>query len=178
MVHAIFPWIEEADRARVQRQEANRLTIDIALFQFLRTLRFFRRILVQDMAVLFARNPSALIFQYHPFNTTVFREFAAAAPAVIEEAERKAQLALKNLPENIARTFQGAVATVDIAMQQDRALNDSRYEHLMQSFDALKTFIDESLNGTAPRRKRQSSHGASTFRHGQSQISSADAHFF
>ncbi|GBE89074.1 hypothetical protein SCP_1500770 [Sparassis crispa] len=74
---AIFPWLEDQERAMRAWAEAEALTKDIALVQFFRVLAWFCHVLLQDMAVLYSWNPGALVFQHPPFNTVTFRAFAA-----------------------------------------------------------------------------------------------------
>ncbi|KAK6987922.1 hypothetical protein R3P38DRAFT_3227051 [Favolaschia claudopus] len=107
----IFPWIEDELAALISREHSNRLAKDIALRQFLSAMLWFRRILVQDLAVIFTQNPHALIFKYAPFNSPSFRDFAASSTAAINAAEETARLAFQNLPQHLVASLQGALAT-------------------------------------------------------------------
>jgi hypothetical protein len=108
----IFPW--------VKREHANRLAKDIALRQFLTTLIWFRRVLIQDMAVLYTQTPDAPIFKTAPFNSITFREFAATSTSAIHLAEEAARLAFQNLPEHLVASMRGALATQNLGFERER----------------------------------------------------------
>ena len=59
---------------------------------------------MQDAAVIYHSHPSCQIFDFAPFNTPAFKQFSAAAPIAIVEAEQAASIALQNLPENMVCT--------------------------------------------------------------------------
>ena len=85
-------------------QNTGRCAADYALCNFLRLLVWFRRVLMQDAAVIYHSHPSCQIFDFAPFNTPTFKQFSAAAPIAIVEAEQAASIALQNLPENMVCT--------------------------------------------------------------------------
>jgi hypothetical protein len=116
----IFPWIEQEQDALLKREHDNHFARDIALRQFLITLAWFRRVLIQDMAVLFTQTPDAPIFKVAPFNSTLFREFAATSTAAIQAAEETARLAFQNLPEHLIASMRGALATQNLAFERER----------------------------------------------------------
>jgi hypothetical protein len=97
----IFPWVAQEQEVLVKREHASRLAKDIALCKFLTMLIWFRRVLIQDMAVLYTQIPDTPIFKTAPFNLITFREFAATSTAVIHLAEEAARLAFQNLPEHL-----------------------------------------------------------------------------
>jgi hypothetical protein len=110
----IFPWVEHEQEVLVKHEHVNRLAKDIALRQFLTT---FRRILIQDMAVLYTQTPDAPIFKTAPFNLITFCEFAATSTAAIHLAEEAAQLAFQNLPEHLVESMRGALATQNLGFE-------------------------------------------------------------
>jgi hypothetical protein len=116
----IFPWVEQEQEVLVKREHANRLAKDIALRQFLTTLIWFRRVLIQDMAVLYTQAPDAPIFKTAPFNLITFREFAATSTAAIHLAEKAARLAFQNLPEHLVASMRGALVTQNLGFERER----------------------------------------------------------
>ncbi|KAF8513221.1 hypothetical protein JB92DRAFT_2830471 [Gautieria morchelliformis] len=68
IVGGIFPWVEEEMEALHNRRDAHEECRDFALDRFLALLGFMRKILVQDLAVLFQNAPDSHIFSYEPFN--------------------------------------------------------------------------------------------------------------
>jgi hypothetical protein len=123
---AVFPWIGDEQVALDQRcQQIGRRAADYALRNFLRLLVWFRRVLLQDAAVIYHSHPSCQIFCFAPFNTPTFKQFAATAPLVIIEAEQAASVALQNLPENMVCSVRGIITDVNMAQRQQ---NDEMQE--------------------------------------------------
>ena len=120
----------------MQREHASLLAKDIALRQFLSTLVWFRRVLLQDMAVLYTQTPDAPIFNTSPFNSSIFHEFAATSKAAIHAAEESARLAFQNLPQHLVASMQGALATQNLVFERER----HTYQTKMQ---ALETQLNE-----------------------------------
>ncbi|KAK6984724.1 hypothetical protein R3P38DRAFT_3451992 [Favolaschia claudopus] len=143
----IFPWIEDELAALISREHSNRLAKDIALRQFLSTMLWFRRILVQDLAVIFTQNPHALIFKYAPFNSPSFRNFAASSTAAIDAAEETARLAFQNLPQHLVASLQGALATQNLAFERERQNYHNEMALMRNEPGQMKTLL-ELVTGT------------------------------
>ncbi|KAE8240360.1 hypothetical protein A4X13_0g7841 [Tilletia indica] len=71
---AIFPWVEEAEATLENKSGSDR---DEAGIEFLKLLKFLRRVLLQDAVSLKALFPTLPLWQHKPFNTTTFAEFAS-----------------------------------------------------------------------------------------------------
>ncbi|KAK7027698.1 hypothetical protein R3P38DRAFT_3190769 [Favolaschia claudopus] len=138
----IFPWIEDELAALISREHSNRLAKDIALRQFLSTMLWFRRILVQDLAVIFTQNPHALIFKYAPFNSPSFRNFAASSTAAIDAAEETARLAFQNLPQHLVASLQGALATQNLAFERERQNYHNEMASMRNELGQMKTLLE------------------------------------
>ncbi|GLB45440.1 hypothetical protein LshimejAT787_2201030 [Lyophyllum shimeji] len=117
LLSAIFPWIENAEATRVEREEASVKNRDIALRQFLLLLTWLRTVLLQDAAILFVNNPHASIFKYAPFNSSAFHTFASTSTATIAAAEENTRLALHNLPRQMVQTLEGVLTGHALQMQ-------------------------------------------------------------
>jgi hypothetical protein len=106
---------------------------------------------LQDAAVLFTQNPKCSIFNYAPFDTDSFRDFAARSVSQIEQAQEEAQLAVQNLPENVASSVQGAVAGFSLEQKQEREANKVYQDKL---FAQPKYLTELSASGCRPSRRR------------------------
>jgi hypothetical protein len=102
LLSVLFPWVEDEIKALQERRSSNQFAVDIALWQFLHLLMWFRVVLLQDAAVLFMRYPQCSLFKYLPFSTPTFHDYASASVSRIDLAEQEARLALQRLPENVA----------------------------------------------------------------------------
>lgn len=142
ILEQLFPWIEQEQAALLSREHANPLARDIALRQFLSTMISFRRVLVQDLAVLFTQTPQALIYTFAPFNSTVFREFATNSTAAINAAEETARLAFKNLPQHMVASMQGVLATQNIAFERERQAYQAQMESMQNQMGEMKTLLE------------------------------------
>ncbi|KAF8586691.1 hypothetical protein K439DRAFT_1614921 [Ramaria rubella] len=109
---------------------ANPKAMDLALESFLHLLINLRRILIQDLAVLYHEVPTCLFYFFPPFNSPAFHKFAEQAPAKLEEAEAAACAALQNLPEHMAQTLQGVVQTAVAAQQEQASTQETQFESL------------------------------------------------
>ena len=119
LLTAVFPWIEAEQVALEQRvQQIGRCAADYVLRNFLHLLTWFRRVLLQDAAVIYHSHPSCQIFGFASFNTPTFKQFSATASTAIVEAEQVASTALQNLPENMVCTVRGIVTDVNMAQRQ------------------------------------------------------------
>ncbi|KAK7000831.1 hypothetical protein R3P38DRAFT_3218014 [Favolaschia claudopus] len=115
---------------------------DIALRQFLSTLLWFRRVLAQDLAIIFTQNPHAPIFKFAPFNSPSFREFAGTSAALIDAAEEAARLAFQNLPQHLVASLQGALATHNLAFERERQNYRTEMASMQDKLGEMKTLLD------------------------------------
>jgi hypothetical protein len=90
------------------------------LHQPFKLLIWFHTLLLQDGALLYSKYPHLPLWQYPPFNSREFREFAATSVDVIAEVEARGLLAVKNLPQTLVRGFQGAISSLSMAQQLSR----------------------------------------------------------
>jgi hypothetical protein len=125
LVKEIFPFVEDAQHRLSERTAGSPLAIDISLKQFLCVLQWFRTVILQDCAVLYVRRPDLPIFQFRPFNTPRFKEFAAASVNDITRAEGEARLAFENLPEHVICSLRGLVTTLTLEQQAQRAESET-----------------------------------------------------
>jgi Centromere DNA-binding protein complex CBF3 subunit, domain 2 len=145
----VFPWVEAELAALTARQLDYRLAQDVALRNFLEVLIWFRTILLQDVAILYTMFPHANIFSYPPFCSPVFRDFAATSVARIKEIEEEAQLAFKNLPENLVTSLRGAVTTVQLENRKADDENKARLDALQGSVLQMSRALNQ-LGGCQP----------------------------
>ncbi|KAJ7178272.1 hypothetical protein C8R46DRAFT_1188289 [Mycena filopes] len=114
---------------------------DIALRQFLATLTWFRRVLIQDMAVIYTQTPHAPIFKTAPFNSTIFREFAAESTAAIHLAEEAARLAFQNLPEHLVASMRGVLATQNLGFERERHGYKMQMEAMQTQLNKVQSLL-------------------------------------
>jgi hypothetical protein len=147
----VFPWIEDEQAAldiRVQR--LGRRANDYALRNFLSVLVWFRRVLLQDAALIYSSHPSCKIFTFPPFNTPEFKLFSDRAPIAIANAERDASIALQNLPEHVINSVRGIITDVGLAQQ----LQNNQLEEFKNTFTSKMSGL-ESMLALALGSKRQ-----------------------
>lgn len=154
LLENIFPWVETELAALELRERENPLARDIALHQFFKLLVWFRILLLQDCALLYMQNPQSPLFTYPPFNSTVFREFAASSVDRIADVEARGRLAVKNLPQNLVRGFQGAVSSLTMAQRAGHDEMRSRVLGLEAQLRAMAQHITDL--GGMPGRQRKS----------------------
>ena len=101
----MFPWVEKEQASLLARVRNNPLTNDMALKQFLKLLVWLQQVLLQDAAILFSQNPTCPIFQHPIFHSATFCGYAESAHLTLADAEERAQLALKQLPDHLIQSL-------------------------------------------------------------------------
>lgn len=153
LLSQIFPWVEQECAALHQREvnfgHAGR---DIALKGFLRLLLWLRRVLVQDAAVLFGKDPTCPIFHFAPFRSDVFREFAAGSTAELARVNEEARLALQHLPEQYAQSMQGFVMSSRLAQEEANRKNAEQLALLREQVSRLEMASESGRSGRRRRR--------------------------
>ncbi|KAF5312044.1 hypothetical protein D9619_002517 [Psilocybe cf. subviscida] len=156
LLSLIFPWIEDAACAldeRIQKHGNNGR--DNALKLLLEVLSLFRRVIIQDAAVLFASYPSCPLFTYPPFNSQDFRQFSWLSSTVIVRAEEDARHQLESHPSHVAATFRGLLMTHSMLQEESRLAN-SQTQEMMQAqmqimFEMTKA---TALRGTVGKKRK------------------------
>jgi hypothetical protein len=139
----IFPFVEDAQQQLSEWTCQSSLAIDIALKQFLSVLRWFRTVLLQDCAVLFAGHPELPVFQFKPFSTPVFREFAAGLVESVTRAEQEARLAFQNLPQHLIWSLRGLVTTLTLEQQAQCVENEALHAEVQKHLESQSVLLAE-----------------------------------
>ncbi|KAF8999026.1 hypothetical protein BDZ89DRAFT_1147867 [Hymenopellis radicata] len=122
LIQNVFPWIEQERAAlAARRKSVGHLANDPALDGFLDLLLELRRVLLQDGAVLYSQFPGAPLFTHFPFNTVVFRQFAASSQDVLTQAEAEAKLQLSQMPETYASLVRNSLVSNEIEARKLQA---------------------------------------------------------
>ncbi len=130
LISQIFPWVEAEHAALEEREHRlGRPAQDIALRQFLHLLVWLRRVLLQDVAMLFSQKPACPVFQFPLFHSTSFRSFAEHSQKIVAQAIEDTHLNAQNLPDQFVASVQGAMASVQLNQ-------DARMEQLEHSLQA------------------------------------------
>jgi hypothetical protein len=158
LLQQIFPWIEQEQAALEARSAADLNSRDFALKHFLTLLQWFRRVLIQDAAVLSTSHRELPIFSFAPFNTPVFHVFAESSTAIMAQAEEDARLALHNLPENIAHSFRGMIAGVTLEQQRVYSAQNREIARLSESVNRMVGIV-EMERGSKKHRRRKAQQG-------------------
>ncbi|TFY77579.1 hypothetical protein EWM64_g6432, partial [Hericium alpestre] len=149
----IFPWVEQEQRALAERAH-ERVGSDIALENFLKVLLWFRRVILQDTAVLFSRRPELLIFSWPPFNSPAFREFAEGTSDRIAAAEAKARAAYQNLPQMLVQSMHGITTEWALEQERERAEARARYNDLSEQLLQVKAELVMQNSSRSSRKRR------------------------
>jgi hypothetical protein len=158
----VFPWLErERDALNERRLSKGRNGQDAALTKFLELLLVLRRIILQDAAVLAAKYPTCPLFKHPPFNSPIFRAFSSAAPLIIQRAEDEAQGALSSLPETMAASFRGILATNMMRHEQTRIDVQENSAELSRRLGGVEAMIRDRLvadSSSKPNKRRKRYH--------------------
>ena len=168
LMRQIFPWIEQEQAALDARSVANPNARDFALKHFLALLKWLRRVLLQDAAVLSSSHScdSSLPFKFlafAPFNTATFQTFASSSAAVIHQAAEEARLQLQNLPDQYAHAFRGLVTSATLEQQRISALQSHQIMELTQNVQRLTDLLNMQSASKKPRHRRTGNKGLSGF---------------
>jgi hypothetical protein len=133
---------------------------DVALQHFLKALLWFRTIILQDAAVLYAQHPEASIFKFVPFTSPAFHVFASLSTSQITEVERAACTAFENFPDNLVRGLHGAITAISIEHQKSIDMNTARFDAFQQMLIQISG-TDEFGQSRRSHRKKVSIAGVS-----------------
>jgi hypothetical protein len=153
----IFPFIEDAQQQLSEWTCQSSLAIDITLKQFLPVLRWFRTVLLQDCAVLFAGHPELPVFQFKPFSTSVFKEFAAASVESVTRAEQEARLAFQNLPQHLICSLRGLVTTLMLEQQAQCVKNKALHAEVQKHLESQSALLAELAHTPKGRQESRAS---------------------
>ncbi|KAF5377311.1 hypothetical protein D9615_006350 [Tricholomella constricta] len=155
LLTSIFPWVEDEQSSLQDRQASHgRNGGDVTLRKFLDLLCCLRRIILQDAAVLSHKFPSCSIFAYAPFNTPVFRTFAATSSLIINNAEQQARHQLSSVPSNIAQSLHGIITSNNIMQEQARQEIQSHGFHVTNKLQDVEALIRVCLTGSHAARRQ------------------------
>ncbi|PPQ81245.1 hypothetical protein CVT24_009532 [Panaeolus cyanescens] len=146
LINSIFPWIEHEELALATRLETDGLRAkDQTLVHLLRLLRALRRVILQDTAVQYQMYSDAPIFQYHPFNTSIFHEFSLSSVIALQRTEDEVKRHLASAPERLTIGIQGALSTSLLRIDDLCRKVDTAHALLTQSFATLQNTVRASL---------------------------------
>ena len=162
----VFPWVEKeqsafAERRRIIGQAAN----DGALTSFLNLIIRLRRVLLQDAAILSTKYHNLPFLNFAPFNTPRFRVFASNSSAILKHAEEEARHRLKKLPETLAMSMRGILATSSIQNERNLRETQELVQMLSSGFGNLKDSMGALVEAnlvTSTRKKRKALEAALT----------------
>jgi hypothetical protein len=150
----IFPFIEQAQQDLKERTQRSQLATDIALRQFLSVLLWFRLVLLQDAALLFAKHPELSMFRFKPFNAQRFRDYAGDAVQAVARAEEQARMAFNNLPEHLVSSLKGLVTSMTLDQQAQRAENEALRAEVRCHMETQSALLTELASGSRGRRSK------------------------
>lgn len=138
----LFPWAEAQKSALEYRpQQLGKKADNFALAQFLDLLIVFRRILLQDSAILFVQYPEWSMWNYTPFNLPLFREFSHTSTEIIHAAEEESRANLASIPHNVAESFRGTATTVHLKQEAHHAESKGMIHTLTEPIDVLTAVL-------------------------------------
>ena len=150
----VFPWIEE-QRAKLDARFALDARMqDYALRNFLELLVWLRLVLLQDAVILFNEHPECGVWNFAPFNTPGFRQFAAQAVTVLQTAEAEAAAAVRNLPEACARTMQGIATHSLVQQRQQFDTMHANMRGMASTMQNLESAVTDIARGRTGRRRK------------------------
>jgi hypothetical protein len=115
----------------------------------------FRRVLLQDCAILFTKYPTLALFKYAPFTSHVFHQFSFDSLRAIQNAEVSARQNLQQLPEKMASTFRGILATNSLHQEIMQQSLQSTHAQIDSKVAVLKTIMEASLLRGSTKKKRK-----------------------
>ncbi|KAE8217472.1 hypothetical protein CF319_g8446 [Tilletia indica] len=158
--HQIFPFIESGEAEVLQRHKDGGQT-DNAALNFLGMLKWLRIVLLQDAVLLQPLYPQLPIWQYAPFNTQAFHEYAQCLQAAIASTPAPSDLTINTLVPELGRALGGLQATLStIAAQHATSSSLESQGRLIRSAvedvaEDLKGFVAGLFGAFAARGRAQ-----------------------
>ena len=128
-----------------------------------------RRVLLQDAAVLSTKYSDLPFLNFTPFTTHSFREFASNSSVILKHAEDEARHKLETLPETLAVSMHGILATSSIQNERNLKGTQNLVQMLSSGFgdlkDSLGALVEANLL-TSTKKKRKALEAALTINTG------------
>ncbi|PBK65749.1 hypothetical protein ARMSODRAFT_978191 [Armillaria solidipes] len=146
LISALFPWVEEEQEKLQQRHMTHGHVADnFALDQFLSILIKFHIILLQDAAMLYVTHCTLALFNFHPFNISVFHEWADLSSAIVANAEAAACHQFLTLPDHYARSLRGMMTTINMEQQHECLTHSQQYKTLSMQIESLASMVTTDI---------------------------------
>ncbi|TEB21579.1 hypothetical protein FA13DRAFT_1799712 [Coprinellus micaceus] len=118
-------------------------------------LAYFRRVLLQDAAVLATKHGSKfLLLNCRPFNTPEFRECAEASTTMIARVESEVRESLQSLPAVPAKSMTGVVESMRIENgNSHRVLLQQNQDMRRDVFQAISYVVSQPGVSRGKKRK-------------------------
>jgi hypothetical protein len=135
------------------RWKANESCKDISLKNFLNFLVWCRSILLQDLAVLYQDHPESAVFQFSPFNTQQFYEYAQDFQEQLRLLRAKSLKALASYPEDLVGDLRSILITQQLEnLTRDRTFS-SRMDGLEIKLDLVVNLLRKSHTTSQPSKR-------------------------
>jgi hypothetical protein len=142
--------------------------VDYMLRHFLELLQLLRRVILQDAAVLYSKYPNYPIWDYPPFDSTIFRNFVADSNSLLIQAEADCKQQLESLPQTVATSMSGILEKNIMERHWEREQKNKNHEEMKARLDYMEAMILDSKKSKRPRfMTRNSSTSSKSRKHAQ-----------
>jgi hypothetical protein len=156
LLSGIFPWAEDAQREYQERiaDDPSGNHEDLSLLGYLELMMWFRSIVIQDAAVLWRKHPDSALFEFPPFSTESFQNYAADFEGRMDVILTTRQTEMVHLPQAIADQLAASFGVLTArTIRRDKALLD-RFDQLSSQFVTLKDMFENSILDRGRRRRK------------------------
>jgi len=141
-------------RSYDERVEAHgKRAVDYMLRHFLQLLELLRKVILQDAAVLYSKYPNCAIWTFPPFNTTIFRNFAANSTSLLAQAEADCKKQLKSLPKTVAMSMHGILEQNIMERRRELEQQCKNHEEMKARLNYMEAMILESKKSSRGQRR-------------------------
>ena len=135
---------------RVEAHSGNK-AVDYMLRHFLELLKLLRKVILQDAAVLYSKYPNFPIWDFAPFNSTIFRNFAAESDSLLIQAEADCKRQLESLPQTVATSMNGILEKIIMERRCEREQKNKNHEEMKARLDYMEAMILDRKKSKRPR---------------------------
>lgn len=147
LLNLVFPEINELEKNELLKEISQR---NYTKLQFLEVLKYFRKLIIQDAAMLKEKFSTHWIWRHEIFHNPLFKEFEKRIKEVVNNISQQQEESLEEKLPSIMQDFNGKLKTLIETTEELKTMSRSGWETMYQKLKRCKVVanlvFDENRN--------------------------------